>query len=111
MKAGLAEEIFALIEARVSSCPTSMEFEMAYQGRIAIDRIKFAINHTEQFGPHTDQIRDANLQLLDALQRLESADRRFQARSRFARGRDGDRSLQQANGRTRPQASSAEQVD
>ena len=86
MKDELADEIRALIEARLDSCPTPMEFEMAYQGRVAIDRIRFAINHTEQFAPHTDQMRDANLQLLDALQRLESADRRFQAKSRSVLG-------------------------
>jgi hypothetical protein len=54
-----------------------MEFEMAYQARIAIDRIRFAIKHTEQFAPHTDQMREAGLQLLDALERLESVERRF----------------------------------
>jgi hypothetical protein len=32
-------------------------------------RIRFAIKHTEQFGPRTDQMRDAGLQLLEALQR------------------------------------------
>jgi hypothetical protein len=82
MKGGLAEEIFALIEARLDSKPTPMEFEMAYQPRLAIDRIRFAIKHTEQFGPHTDHMRDAGFQLLDALQRLEAVDRRFQARCR-----------------------------
>ncbi len=65
-----------------SSRPSAIEFEMAYQARVAIDRIKFAIKHTEQFGERTDQTRDAGLQLLDALQRLETVDRRFQERSR-----------------------------
>jgi hypothetical protein len=59
-----------------------MEFEMAYQSRVAIDRIKFAIRHTEQFGPQTDEMREASFQLLDALHRLELADRKFQERSR-----------------------------
>jgi hypothetical protein len=70
------------IEDEVNSRPSSIEFEMAYQARVAIDRIRFAIKHTEQFGPRTDQMRDAGLQLLDALQRLETVDRRFQERSR-----------------------------
>jgi hypothetical protein len=61
--------------------PSPIEFEMAYQARIAMDRIKFAITHTEKFGPRSDQMREASLQLLDALQRLETVDRRFQARS------------------------------
>jgi hypothetical protein len=59
---------------------------MAYQARVAIDRIKFAIKHTEQFAPRTDAIREAGLQLLDALERLKSLDRRFQQRSRSRQG-------------------------
>ena len=89
MKSELAEEISGLIEARLDPRPTPMEFEMAYQGRIAIDRIRSAIKHSEQFGPHTDQMRDAGLQLLDALHRLEAVDRRFQTRSRVTFGNDG----------------------
>jgi hypothetical protein len=83
MKSEPVEEIFQPIEARSHGQPATMEFEMAYQARIAIDRIRFAIKHTEQFAPSTDQMRDVGLQLLDALQRLEAVDRRFQVRSRF----------------------------
>lgn len=86
MKSELAEEIFALIEARSQARPAPMEFEMAYQARVAMDRIRFAIKHAEQFGPQTEPLREASLQLLDALQRLETVDRRFQARSRFMLG-------------------------
>ena len=90
-----------------------MEFEMAYQARVAIDRIRFAIKHTEQFGSRSDQMREAGLQLLDALQRLETVDRRFQERSRSdmasnsanaerahqpADGQGGRSSHQRANG-------------
>ena len=57
---------------------------MAYQARVAIDRIKFAIKHAEQFGRPYDTMREAGLQLLDALERLEALDRRFQLRSRMA---------------------------
>jgi len=67
------EEIVALIEARAQSRPTAMEFEMAYQARVAMDRIRFAIKHTEQFAPHIDQMREAGLQLLEALDRLETS--------------------------------------
>jgi len=70
------------IEDSAHSRPSGIEFEMAYQARVAIDRIRFAIKHTEQFGPRSDQMREAGLQLLDALQRLETVDRCFQARSR-----------------------------
>jgi len=63
-----------------------MEFEMAYQARIAIDRIRFALRHIEQFATGTDPMREVGFQLLDALQRLESVDRRFQVRSGFVSG-------------------------
>jgi hypothetical protein len=46
---------------------------------VVICRIKFAIAHVEQFSPRTEQMREAGMQLLDALQRLETADHRFQA--------------------------------
>jgi hypothetical protein len=78
MKGELAEEIFQLIEARSHARPTPMEFEMAYQSRVAIDRIRFASKHTEQFGPQTEPMREVRRQLLDALQRLETVDRQFQ---------------------------------
>ena len=84
MKSELAQEIFAFIEARSQARPTAMEFEMAYQARVAMDRIRFAIKHAEQFGPQTESLREVGLQLLDALQRLETADRRFQKRSHAA---------------------------
>jgi hypothetical protein len=59
---------------------------MAYQARVAIDRIKFAIKHTEQFARPCDPMREVGLELLDALERLEAIDRRFQLRSRMASG-------------------------
>jgi hypothetical protein len=86
MSSEAVRQILKNIEDEVTSRPSAIEFEMAYQSRVAIDRIKFAIKHTEQFGPRTDQSREAGLQLLDALQRLETVDRRFQERSRIATG-------------------------
>jgi hypothetical protein len=85
MPSEIVQGVLQLIEAEVQSRPTPFEFELAYQARIAIDRIKFAIKHAEQFGPGTDQMREAALQLLDALQRLETVDRHFQERSRVSR--------------------------
>jgi hypothetical protein len=82
-------KIVQSIEDEVRSMPSAIEFEMAYQARVAIDRIKFAIHHTEQFSNPCIQMRDAGLQLLDALERLESLDRRFQIRSRISVGRNG----------------------
>jgi hypothetical protein len=83
MSSEAMHEFLQTVEAEVQSRPTPTEFEMAYQARVAIDRIRFAIKHTEQFGPRTEQMREAGVQLLDALQRLETVDRRFQERSRF----------------------------
>src|ERR1700753_4358895 len=86
MSSEAMHQILEQIEADVQSRPSPIEFEMAYQARVAIDRIKFAIKHTEQFEPRADMMREAGLQLLDALERLESVERRFQQRSRSGRG-------------------------
>src|ERR1041385_6376535 len=82
MPSAIMQEVVQLIEAEVQSRPTPFEFELAYQARIAIDRNRLAIKHTEEFAPRSDQMREASLQLLDALDRLESAERRFQHRFR-----------------------------
>jgi hypothetical protein len=74
----LAQEFFQLLDREVQSRPAAIVFEMAYQARIAIDRIEFAIRHSEQFVPQSEPAREANLQLLDALNRLQSAERHFQ---------------------------------
>jgi|SRR5579863_7823511 len=82
MSSEVMRQILQTIENGANSKPSVIEFEMAYQARVAIDRIRFAIKQTEGFAPHTDAIREVGLQLLDALDRLETADRRFQQRSR-----------------------------
>src|ERR1700738_2263810 len=84
MRSKIMRQTVETIEADVQSRPSAIEFEMAYQARVAIDRIRFAIKHADQFGKPCDAMREAGMQLLDALQRLESLDRRFQARSRMA---------------------------
>lgn len=76
----LAREVYAIVEAKIRSAPSPVEFEMAYQARVAMDRIKFAIKQTEQFAPQIDQMREVCLQLLEALDGLESAERKFQSR-------------------------------
>jgi hypothetical protein len=125
MKRELDEKIFALVEAWSPARPTPMEFEMAYQARVATDRIRFAIKHTEQFGSQTEPMREAGLQLLDALQRLEMVDRRFQTRCRLDPGNNAGSdhssrethdeaetgSLQRANGRHVRQANYPESSD
>jgi hypothetical protein len=75
-------EILEMIEAEAHSRPTPFEFELAYQARVAIDRLRFAIKHTQQFCPRSDPLHEAGL--LDALERLETVERRFQQRSRTA---------------------------
>ena len=89
MSPEVMNQIPQIIENAANSIPSALEFEMAYQTRVAIDRIRFAIKHTEHFAPNSEQMRQASLQLLDALQRLETVERRFQERSRL-----GSRSLQ-----------------
>lgn len=81
-------QIIETVEAEMKLRPSGMEFETAYQVRVAIDRIKFAIRHTEQFVEPCVHVRETGLQLLDALERLESLDRRFQTRSRVATDRN-----------------------
>jgi len=87
MGSEVMHQIIETIEDELNSRPSPIEFEMAYQARVAIDRIRFAIKHTEQFCPRSDQVREAGLQLLDALERLETIDRRFQERSRIRNSR------------------------
>ena len=82
MGSEIMHQIIKTIEEEANWRPSPIEFEMAYQARVAIDRIRFAIKHTEQFAPRTDAMREVGLQLLDALERLEKVDRRFQQRSR-----------------------------
>lgn len=77
----MIQEVLEMIEVEAHSRPTPFEYELAYHARVAIDRIKFAIKHAEQFCPRSDALREAGLQLLDALGRLESVERRFQQRS------------------------------
>jgi hypothetical protein len=57
---------------------------MAYQARVAIEKTRFVIEQTEQFAGQSDQGQEIHFQLLDALDRLESIERRFQVRSRFS---------------------------
>ena len=84
MRDQLLDEVLSPMESAVKSQPSSVEFEMAYQVRVAIDRIRFAIKATDQFAQHPEQLREAGVQLLDALDRLEAADRDFQVRFRRA---------------------------
>jgi|SRR5579872_1263128 len=94
MSSEMMQEVVEMIEAAAQFRPTSSEYELAYQVRVAIDRIRFAIRHTEKFAPNTEYMREAGLQLLDALDRLESAERRFQRRFRARTGNGQGRKLE-----------------
>jgi hypothetical protein len=82
MLSEITHEIVETSESDLRSRPSAMEFEMAYQARVAMDRIRFAIRHAEQFAMPCETMRAIGMELLDALERLEALDRRFQARSR-----------------------------
>jgi hypothetical protein len=64
MRSEIMRQIVETIEADVQSRPSAIEFEMAYQARIAIDRIKFAIKHTDQFGKPCEAMREAECNCL-----------------------------------------------
>jgi hypothetical protein len=83
MSSETMHRILEMIGSEAHSRPSPIEFEMAYQARVAADRIRFAIRQVEQFAMQAEQMRDACLQLVEALDRLESSDRRFQGRSRI----------------------------
>jgi hypothetical protein len=70
----MMDEIIQMTEAPAQSRPSPIEFEMAYHARVAIDRIRLPIQHTEQFS------YPLRPDALEALDRLERADPRFQTR-------------------------------
>lgn len=105
MSFDLMQEVLQMIETEARSRPTGVDYELAYQVRVAIDRIRFAIKQTEQFAPHTDQMKNAGLQLLDALDRLQSAERRFQQRFRMPAMNGKARQLESVEGDLKTRAS------
>lgn len=79
MKTEFGRKVFSLVEAAVHREISPFEFEMAYQARVAIDRIRFAIKVTEQSANQPEQLQEACFQLLDALNRLKAAEESFQS--------------------------------
>jgi len=92
----MMKRVVRSIEGEMVAKPSAFEFEMAYQARVAIDRIKFAIRQAEQFRPDSKEQNALGLQLLDALDRLEAVERTFQIRSR--RGSDHETEAQRGIG-------------
>jgi hypothetical protein len=84
--AELAKEVFAIVERKIASDRSSIDFEMAYQIRVANEKIRFAIKAIDAISPA--KVNEVSLQLLDALDRLENVDRRFQDRTRLQRRHD-----------------------
>jgi hypothetical protein len=76
----LAKEVFSIVERKVLSDSPSMEFEMAYQMKVAGERIRFALKSMDRIAPGAT-VQEISLQLLDALDRMERVDRRFQRQS------------------------------
>src|SRR5438876_3719514 len=97
-------------DARVRFRPSPIEFEMAYQIRVAIDRIRFAIKATDQFAHHPGQLQEVRLQLLDALDRLESAERGFQRRFRTKSASGYHENISQRSNGSRTQSSRGAQA-
>jgi len=83
MSTGEFARVVSMVEMDLESRPAPIEFEMAYQARVAADRIRFAIRQIDGPASRCGQLREAGLQLLDALDRLDSAERRFQVRSKL----------------------------
>ncbi|HEX4227736.1 MAG TPA: hypothetical protein VHZ07_03635 [Bryobacteraceae bacterium] len=77
----LGEEVYSIVEARIRSIPSPVEYEIAYQARIAAEKIRFAITLIERVCDHTTETEEAQMQLLGALDRLDSVDRKVQERT------------------------------
>jgi hypothetical protein len=104
MRSDIVKKFVAMIEAEVQDRPSPAEFEMAYQARVAMDRIRFAIKVTEMSTERCEPLKEAGMQLLDALDRLESAERRFQDRwraSSHSKPRNPDLGVRATNGTAR----------
>jgi hypothetical protein len=71
-----------MVRTNVRTESPAIDFEMAYQARVASDRIRFAIRQIDCTTDHSEHLREVSLQLLDALDRLECAERHFQGISR-----------------------------
>jgi hypothetical protein len=62
----------------MTAASTAVDFELAYQVRIVMDRIRFALRVTDQASPTSIQLLEAGIQLLDAFDRLDRIDLTFQ---------------------------------
>jgi hypothetical protein len=85
MKSEMVNEVLSIIEDEVARRPSGIEFEFAYQARVAVDCIRFAIKVIDSPVRNADELQEANFQLLDALDRLQLAERGFLRKFRSRR--------------------------
>jgi hypothetical protein len=78
MRSEIIHQNVETTNAEVRSRLSAIEFEMAYQARVAIDRIQFVIGRAEQFAQPCVHVREVGRRALDTLDRLGSLDRRLQ---------------------------------
>jgi len=88
MKTENARELIDFIDERAKAKSSLAAFELAYQARVAVERIRFAIKELERTTVDSASARGIDLQLLDALDRLQSAEHHFQQTFRRLPGLD-----------------------
>ena len=87
-RAEVLGEFVAMIEANAETRVCASEYEMAYQVRVALAQIRFAIKALDSTQDETGQLHHAAMQLLDAYDRLQSAEQNFQIRWRETKAKD-----------------------
>ena len=76
-----AQKVYSMVSSGMRTESISMNFELAYQAKAASDRIRSAIRQIDEQVHSGNQLREVSVQLLDALDRLDSVERRFQTLS------------------------------
>jgi hypothetical protein len=74
MNSELLHQVVEMIEAEGQARRSGMEFDMAYQARVAIDRIKLAVKRSEQGGGQPDQMRDSGARGRRPMVRISNKD-------------------------------------
>jgi|SRR5215469_14223391 len=93
-----AQKVYSMVSSELQSRPMVVDFEMAYQARVASDRIRFAIRQLEASSTHSEDLQEVGMQLLDALDRLQAADRTFQRLCRSCGGTNSDSGWRHVDG-------------
>jgi hypothetical protein len=69
-------KLIALLES-ASDTNRERQFEFAYAAKVALERIRFAVRQIGNDSATKAELHEAAFQLMDALNFLQSADRRF----------------------------------